>query len=78
MLRLTLPGKTLFSPPKPEMPPPPPPPVEPNEPVIREAEEEERRRLAARRGRRATIATTPLGVTGEEAPVARRSLGGGD
>jgi len=83
-----LPGKSLFSPPKPPAPviiqqpapeappPPPPPPPEREDPAIAEAARKSREDELKRRGRRASILTSGRGVT-EDAPLGRPSAQAG-
>lgn len=75
-----LPGKSLFSPPKPKAPviaAAPAPPPERRDPIIVGAGENQRQAELNRRGRRATILTTGAGVT-SAAPLGRpaATLGG--
>lgn len=70
---LTLPGKSVFNPPKPELPKP----VKKDETLIEDTADDLRRRMAGRTGRRGTIFTSPLGAVGDEGQVARPTLLGG-
>lgn len=75
---LTLPGKSIFSPPKPRaLPPPPPAPIrsDPGTSVaIADARKKEQVAAKGRRGRRSTIVTGGQGVLGET-PLAQPRAG---
>jgi|TARA_R100000458_G_scaffold39104_1_gene36620 hypothetical protein len=68
----------LFKPPKlPPLPPPPapPPPIPTREDEsIAQAKREERRRIARQQGRRASILTSPTGLSDDDADIETRSL----
>jgi len=66
MLTLTLPGKSIFSPDIPALPPP----VTREDPAIAAAQKKSALAEKGRRGRRSTIKTSGLGVTGS-APLAQ-------
>lgn len=73
-----LPGKSIFSPPKPKIQTPPPAaqPVERDDPNVTQAREELRKAELKRRGRAATILTGGAGVE-EEALLGQPAAGGG-
>jgi len=70
---LTLPGKSVFNPPKPKLPPAP----KVDTKQIDDTADDLQRRMAKRSGRKGTIATSPLGVQGDDAQIARPTLLGG-
>lgn len=72
-MRLTLPGKSVFDPPKPKLPEVP----KPDTKMVQDTSDELRKRMATRTGRRGTIFTSPLGAVGDEAQIARPTLLGG-
>lgn len=80
MIALTLPGKSLFSPPRPRLPaiqPAPPPPPERTDPLVAAGGEKARKEELRRRGRRSLFTGTAAGVT-DEATLGRpaATLGG--
>lgn len=76
MFSLTLPGKSLFSPPSIPAPAPPPPPVQRDDPAVAAAAEKRRLSEKQRKGRSAAILTGGQGVT-EDANLSRPEARGG-
>lgn len=68
---LTLPGKSVFSPSKPQMPAPPPPPPKRDDPEIAAAKDKQRMADLKRKGRAASVLTSGRGVEEELGAVAR-------
>lgn len=73
-----LPGKSIFSPPKPKATPPPASaqPVERDDPNVVAAREELRKSELRRRGRKSTFLTGGSGLEDEEATLGRPKAGG--
>jgi len=74
---LTLPGKSIFSPPKPPAPVAPPPVVTREDPAIAEAQKKLKDSEAKRKGRAASILTGGQGVTDDLGNVTQTAARGG-